>query len=341
MTELINALTTGSFVWVTFTISAALIVFAAMQLAKYGDVIAARTGIGGLFIGVLLLAGATSLPEFLTGISAVLTNQPNIAAGNLFGSSAFNMLILVILDVLSRDQGIFHSAGLKNIISGSMAVFLGTVVLFFIAANPVLETFGFRIGWFGIDSLLIVAFYILGIYKIHQNEVGQVSAEMSEEELSDIPTLKQGIWGFIAFSIVLVIATPIMVRCSTTIAEITGLGTGFIGSTLVAIITSLPELVTSIAALKIGSADMAFGNLFGSNMFNMFGIALTDLFYTEGRLLNNIDSSFIIVGMLGVLMTSFALVGNVTKFKRLKFIDVNSIILMLMYFGGMYLLYVM
>jgi cation:H+ antiporter len=86
---------------------------------------------------------------------------------------------------------------------------------------------------------------------------------------------------------------------------------------------------------------MAFGNLFGSNMFNMFGIALTDLFYTEGRLLNNIDSSFIIVGMLGVLMTSFALVGNVTKFKRLKFIDVNSIILMLMYFGGMYLLYVM
>ena len=341
MTEFLRPLTTGSITWVTFIISAALIVYVAMQLAKFGDVIAARTGISGLFIGVLLLAGATSLPEMLTGISAVLTHQPNIAAGNLFGSSAFNMFILVILDVLSRDQSLFHNAGMKNIISGSMAVFLGTLPVLFIAANPVLEKIGFKIGWMGIDSLLIIAFYILGIYLIRNSEAGQISTEMTEEELATIPTLKNAVGGFILFSAVLVIATPIMVMCSTTIAEITGLGTGFIGSTLVAIITSLPELVTSIAAIKIGSADMAFGNHIGSNMFNMFGIALMDLFYTQGRLLNYIDNSFIIVGMLGVLMTSFALVGNIAKFKRLKFMDMNSLILAFMYFGGMYILYIM
>jgi cation:H+ antiporter len=78
-------------IWAQFVVSAALIVVAAMQLAKYGDIIAIRTRMGGMFIGVLLLAGATSLPELLTTISSVNQGVPNLAAGNLFGSNMFNM----------------------------------------------------------------------------------------------------------------------------------------------------------------------------------------------------------------------------------------------------------
>ena len=79
-----------------------------MQLAKYGDVIAARTKLGGMFIGVLLLAGATSLPELLTSINSIAQGSPELSAGNFFGSSAFNMFILALLDVLGRDQRILH-----------------------------------------------------------------------------------------------------------------------------------------------------------------------------------------------------------------------------------------
>ena len=87
---------------------------------------------------------------------------------------------------------------------------------------------------------------------------------------------------------------------------------------------------------------MALGNLFGSNMFNMFGIGIADLFYTKGRFLGTVDNSFIVVGMLGVLMTAWGLLGNIVRFKRIgKIMDVDSVITIFMYFGGMYILYFM
>ena len=77
-------------------------------------------------------------------------------------------------------------------------------------------------------------------------------------------------------------------------------------------------------------------------MFNMFGIGIADVFYTKGRFLSTVDDSFIVVGMLGVLMTSFGLIGNIVKFKRIgKVMDFDSIIMTIMYIGGMYLLFIM
>ena len=107
-----------------------------------------------------------------------------------------------------------------------------------------------------------------------------------------------------------------MVTSANEIAVITGLGTTFIGTTLVAAVTSLPELVTTLAAVKIGADDMAIGNLFGSNMFNMFALGLTDVFYTPGRFLGAIDPSFLLVGMLGLLMTGLGLIGNLARLEK-------------------------
>jgi len=110
--------------WVIFIITAALIVLAATQLAKYGDIIATRTNMGGMFIGILLLAGATSLPEVLTSISALQQNAPNLAAGNLLGSNTFNMFLLAIIDISFRNQRILRKAALKHAVTGSLTVFL-------------------------------------------------------------------------------------------------------------------------------------------------------------------------------------------------------------------------
>ena len=336
------AATSGGWVWVTFVVSAALIVFSAMQLAKYGDVIAARTKLGGMFIGVLLLAGATSLPELLTSINSIRMGSPELSAGNFFGSSAFNMFILAILDVLGGQQRVLRTSNGRHLVSGGFAVFICTLVAFFLVANPILSTINFNIAWIGIDSIIIMAFYVFAIYMIEKSENGAVSTEMTEEELAEIPSLKVGLLGFLGAAVVLGIVCPFMVRAAETISEVTGLGTSFVGSSLVALITSLPEMVTSISAIKIGAADMALGNLFGSNMFNMFGIGIADLFYTKGRFLSTVDNSFIVVGMLGVLMTAWGLLGNIVDFKRIgKYIEVDSIITILMYFGGMYLLFIM
>jgi cation:H+ antiporter len=323
-------------VWVTFLISAALIVFAATQLAKYGDVIAIRTRLGGMFIGVLLLAGATSLPEVLTMISSLAQGVPNLAAGNLLGSNMFNMFLLAILDMMHRRDRILRKAALKHALTGSLTVFLIGLVVFFMLAD--IKT---RIGWVGMDSIVILLAYVVGVRLIQANQVRGTGRAPEKIEVPDgtLP-LWRGLTGFGLAALGLVIVTPLMVRSSAEIAEITGLGTTFVGTTLVAFVTSLPELVTTIAAVKLGANDMAIGNLFGSNLFNMFALGLTDVFYLQGRFLGVIDPAFLLVGMLGLLMTGLGLIGNLARLeRRVLFIELDALALMVMYFSGLWLLY--
>lgn len=320
-------------IWVEFFFSAAVIVFAATQLAKYGDIIAVRTRLGGMFIGILLLAGATSLPEVLTTISALSQGVPNLAAGGLLGSNMFNMLMLAFIDVAGQQQRILRKAALKHALTGSLAVMLIAMVVFFILAK--IET---QIGWVGLDSILLMLAYGIAIYLIQQNASSLVAVE--NEIPTKFPSLLHGVIGFLVAAGVLAIITPLMVRASTTIAEVTGLGTSFVGTTLVAIVTSLPEMVTTLAALKLGADDMAIGNLFGSNMFNMFALGLTDLFFLDGRFLSVIDPAFLLVSILGLLMTVMALIGNLARIeRRLWFLEVDALALILVYAGGLWLLY--
>ena len=131
-----------------------------------------------------------------------------------------------------------------------------------------------------------------------------------------------------------------MVQTANEIAVLTGLGTTFIGTTLVALTTSLPEAVTTLAAIKIGANDMAIGNLFGSNMFNMFVIGLNDVVFTQGRFLAVIDPSLMLVGAIGILMTGLGLIGNLAKLeKRIWFIEIDALALLLLFFGSLWLLY--
>jgi cation:H+ antiporter len=320
-------------VWIKFFATAIGIVIAANYLAKYGDVIAIRTRLGGMFVGVLLMAGATSLPEVLTSISAVNQQQPGIAAGNLLGSNSFNMLLLAILDLTHRNQRLLRKAARRHALSGSLAILMIVLVLYFMLADIQL-----KIGWVGIDSLIIIAVYVLAVRLISRDDL--VAAPSREEIPPETAKLWVGLLGFFAAATVLIVVTPIMVSSATEIADITGLGTTFVGTTLVALVTSLPELVTTIAAIRIGASDMAIGNLFGSNMFNMAALGLTDFFYTSGRFLPAIDPAFLLVGMLGLLMTIVGLVGNLARLeRRVWFIEVDSLALFVIYISGMILLF--
>jgi len=322
--------------WLTFFLSAALIVFAATQLAKYGDVIAVRTGLGGMFIGVILLAGATSLPEVLTTISSLSQGVPNLAAGNLLGSNLFNMFLLAILDLLHRKDRILRKAALKHALTGSLTMFIISLAVFFILAD--IEV---KIGWVGLDSIAIILVYMVSLRLIQKNQIHRVSHSAPQTEVPEgTPPLWKGLVGFGLAALALVIVTPWMVRSSAEIAEFTGLGTTFVGTTLVAVVTSLPELITTVVAVKLGADDMAIGNLFGSNLFNMFALGLTDIFYLQGRFLGVIDPAFLLVGVLGLLMTGLALIGNLARLeRRIWVIEIDALALILLYFSGLWLLY--
>ncbi len=321
--------------WVIFLTTAALIVLAATQLAKYGDIIATRTKMGGMFIGLLLLAGATSLPEVLTSISSLQQNAPNLAAGNLLGSNTFNMFLLAIIDISFRNQRILRKAALKHAVTGSFTVFLIGLVVFFMLVD-----LDISIGFVGLDSLIIIAVYILAVRLIHKDSQHNTSSSEMVEVPANSPSLLRGIIGFLLAAVALIFITPLMVKNANIIAESTGLGTTFIGTTLVALVTSLPELVTTIAAIKIGAADMAIGNLFGSNLFNMFALGLTDFFYTQGRFLEAIDPSFLLIGIVGLLLTCMGLIGNLVKLeKRIWFLEIDALAIILFYFASLWLLY--
>ena len=122
--------------------------------------------------------------------------------------------------------------------------------------------------------------------------------------------------------------------------RITGLGTGFVGTALLSVVTSLPELIAVIAAIRINAFDMAVGNLFGSSIFNMFALGLSDFFYLDGRFLGAIDQNFILVGMLGLLLTTMALMGNMARVeRRFLFIELDSAAILVVYLLGMLLLF--
>jgi cation:H+ antiporter len=322
-------------VWLQFVLASVLIVVAAMQLAKYGDVIAVRTRLSGMFIGVLLLAGATSLPELLTTISSIFQGVPNLAAGNLLGSNMFNMFVLAILDLIHRNQRLLRKAALKHALSGSLAVFMIGLVVFFMMAD--LQA---TILWVGVDSMVVIGVYVIAVRLLQSNPLAPVRPAVEAEIPAGTPGLRTGLIGFGLAAAALVMITPYLVSSSAEIAEITGLGATFVGTTLVALVTSLPEMVTTLAALRIGADDMAIGNLFGSNLFNMFALGLADFFYLDGRFLGVIDPAFMLVGMLGLLMTGMGLIGNLSRLeRRVLFVEVDALLLIVVYFFGMFLLY--
>lgn len=322
-------------VWIQFALSAAVVVVAAIKLAEYGDAISVRTRLGGMFIGTLLMAGATSLPELLTMINSLSQSVPNLAVGNVFGSNMFNMFLLAALDAGFWQARILRRVATKHALTASLAVFVAAMAIFFILAD-----IDVRIGWVGLDSLLLIVTYVVAVRLLQGDAPRAATSAQEAAEITGVPTLPWALVGFAAASGALVLATPWLVRSSARIAEITGLSTGFVGALLVAIVTSLPELTAIIAAARLRAYDLAVGNLFGSNLFNVFILGITDVFYLPGRFLGVVDPAFAIAGLLGLLLTTLGLINNLARVeRRILFVEMDAALLMLGYVGGMWLLY--
>lgn len=319
-------------VWLQFILSTGILTYTAIKLAEYGDIIAVRTRISGLFIGTLLLAGATSLPELLSSINAINLNAPNIAAGNFFGSSMFNMFILSIVDIMHPRQRILRSIANSHSLTASLVTLMYGLIVFFILAG-----LAGQVGWVGFDSLLIILIYFGGARLIQR---GSPSIAYEEIDDSKIPSLRRAVFGFSLAVAVLIVVNPILVRSVVSIAETTGISAGFIGASLLAFVTSFPELITSIAAIRLGAVDLAVGNLFGSNIFNAFSLAVTDFFFVDGRFLSAIDPAFAMAGLLGLILTTMALIGNIARVeRRILFVELDALFIIMGYFAGMWFLF--
>lgn len=325
---------------VIFATSALVVMVAGTFLARAGDSIATRTRLGGLFVGMLLMASATSLPEIVTDVSAALAGAPDLAIADLFGSSMANMAILGLIDLTAR-RTVWPGVELGHARLGAIAIALTALVVL-----GVVSPTGIRIGWLGIEPIIVAVAYVVAAAWIGRSDTGrsraaEADAPQPQEELivpvgwgSGRGSLRGDLLTFGIAAAAILVSGPALAVSAQGIADETGVAQTFIGITLLAVATSLPELVASIAAVRIGAHDLAVGNLFGSNAFNMTIVLWVDLAWTDGPVLDAISVQQMVPGIGAILMMALAIGaivgGGGTRLRRG---EPDAVLVLIAYFG--------
>jgi cation:H+ antiporter len=300
-------------IWLELLLCLSVIGYAGYYLSRYGDIIAEKTGMSASWVGLILLSTATSLPELATGISSVtFANAPNIAVGDVLGSTVFNLAILVLLDKLYRRETIYSRAAQGHILSAS----LGSLLIAFAGFSLLLDQAGMSpaLGHVGFYSPFIVLVYLVAMRAVYSYERRTVSeyTEVSADRYPEV-TLRSAVKGYALAAIAVVIAGSWLPFVAKDISDLMGWGRSFVGTLLVAGVTSAPEAAVTISALRIGALDMAIANLLGSNLFDIVILSIDDLLYTEGPLLAHVDASHALTAYTAVMMSALAAAGFIFR----------------------------
>lgn len=321
--------------WITFLLASLVIIIAGVKLASFGEALGKRTGIGQGWIGLLFLATITSIPELTTTVTGAAINVPNIAVGNALGSNMFNVAIVAVMDILLLGRGPFLvKVRSYHMISGGFAILLTTLVILGIAVDPGVEILGLSP-----ISLIILLAYLFGVFILYRVEKREGVTELAE---AGTMSLVRAVGGFLICAAVIITAGVFLIHASKAISLETGLSASFMGAILVAIVTSLPELSTSIGALRIGAYDMILGNLFGSNMFNILTVFVADVAFRRGAILANLGAGKIdqlIVAALGIGLTAIVIIAiGYRSHRRVFVMGLDAALLLTAYLLGTYLI---
>lgn len=325
--------------WIGFLISAGMIVFSGTRLSRYGDVIAEKSGLGRTWIGVLLMAAVTSLPELVTGISSVMIDAPDIAVGDVMGSCVFNLVILASLDLVEREKTISSRAHHGHVLSAGFGILLLSLVSLSLYAGDRMGPFGW-IGFYSVIILIIYLFAMRTVFSYEKREIARFIGERIEELQYQSVTTRSAVTNFGWNALAVIAAAVALPRIGTGIAQMTGLGQSFVGNILIAVVTSLPEVVVSLAAVRIGALDLAIGNLLGSNIFNVFILAVDDFFFVKGPILSHANSNHIVSSLASISMTAIMIVGLTYRSeKKLLFLAWDSMAVVILYLSYVMVLY--
>lgn len=284
-----------------FLACAAAIGAAGWALVAATDVIAERSGIGRAFLGMILVATVTSLPELSTGIGAVtLAGSPDIAVGAVVGSCVFNLLLFAVADVVSGRVAFFgRLRSSHNLTAAFGVVLLGMLALAVLAP----ATARVAIGHVGLYSALLAAFYFGGARLLYAVDVA-LAPDTEQAAGQPQMSMRTAIIRCVIASAVVIVAGAFLAISSDMLATRLQLTDTFVGVLLVAAATSIPELVTVWAAVRLQSLDLAAGNLLGSNLFNMVLIVIYDAAYLDGPLLASTSATLAAPAVIAMAMTA-------------------------------------
>ncbi len=326
-------------IWMQFLVATTLILAVSSFLAKSTDVIAIKTGLGRTFIGVLLLASATSLPELATGLSSVtVIGLPDLAAGDAFGSNLVNLLIIGLMDIKWRNGPILNSFDTGIILVAGLGI-----LLISLAAIAIIVHHSWSVGgtWFlSPFSLVLISAFLFSLYLVFWNE----KSKPNDDPLTDYSNNSLGfsVLVYLLSASVIVGSAIWLAFTGEQIARVMNWESSFVGTQFLAFSTSLPELAASFAALRILAPELAISNVLGSNLFNMgFVLWADDLAYSGGVFWSAISPIHTVTASVAVIMTIVVILGVIRRDRKRpsKFLTYESVALISLYLLASMLIY--
>jgi cation:H+ antiporter len=328
-------------VWFEFFACTLVIWVAGVRLSRYGDQIAAKSGTSRTWVGVVLLASVTSLPELVTGLSSAgLAGIPDLAIGDVLGSCVFNLLILVIVDFIYRQEPVYARASIGHILSAAFGVVLLGVAAFGIGVGALGRSF--RIAHVAVVTPVLIVGYAVAMRAVFRYEQRQEADYLDEAgPARDARTLRELLVHYALWSLVVVAGGASLPFIGDQIALTMGWEHSFVGTLLIALATSTPEVVVTIAAVRQGALDLAVGNLLGSNLFNLLILGLDDLVYRRGPLLEAGAPVNIISAISALTMSGIVIVGLIYRPRQrvLRTVGWVSVVLFVVYLLNAWILF--
>lgn len=344
---------TTTALFVELALAGFVVVLAGYRFTKLADMVADRLNLGAGWVGLILLASVTSLPELVTGGTATSLGNIDLAFGGLLGSCSFNITIIFLLNALCGGGSVLRDAGKAHALSSSFGLLLiglallGMVLMDKFSGSPIMAN---RLEWAWV--ILIAFTYLFCIKLIYRYECSQNGASIEGVKRER---------GRLGSSLIVQIAliAGILVAASWWLAKLGDvlsvheigwigrpLGATFVGACFLALATSLPEIATSVAAVKLGKLDLALGNIFGSNMFNIAVIPVLKIISAsqgDAVMLSpgaSDPTSNLITGLIAILLTTVAIGGITYQSRRKVFrrFGFDSLVIIVIYLGGMSLL---
>lgn len=327
-----------------FAISAAIVWFAGTGIARYADAIAERTGIGRAAIGVLLLGGVTSLPELAVATTATLSGYPALSVNDLLGSAAINVLILALADAASGRRALTSTLASPGVLlQGLLSVLLLAIVVAVVTAGDVV-VLGMGVG----SWVMLIAYAVAVRIIVHAKELKSwmpakarhdTERPMKNDEaaMASLP----GLVGRTAVAGAAILGAGFLLATTgAALADQTGLGTNFVGAVFLALATSLPEVSTVLATVRLKQYEMAIAEVFGTNLFNVMIIVLVDQLHPGKPVLVEVGTFAAFGAVLAIVLTVLFLIGMIERRDRTVLrMGIDSLTAVGCYAAGLVVLY--
>ncbi|QQA44286.1 sodium:calcium antiporter [Pelagovum pacificum] len=321
-----------------FALSGVIILLLGVRMTGIADRIADLTGWGEAVVGGVLLGAATSLSGTVVSISAALDGRASLAFSNGVGGIAAQTAFLAIADMTHRRANLEHTAAeITNLFQAALLMVLLAIPMLAWSA-PEFTVFAIHPA-----SVLLIIVYAVGVHATSRARHAPMwkpvkTRETREDDPDEEPHRENAtriVLVFLGLMVIMGLAGYVIAQSAVEIVTRLGASETIVGALMTAVVTSLPELVTTLAAVRRGAMQLALGGIIGGNTFDTLFLSLSDFAYRDGSLYHAIGRPDFLWLTVGMLMTGVLLMGLILREKDGPFrIGTESVLMLLIYAGA-------